>query len=200
MSWGGLRALGLQTRAKGERHSHNLPAVMVSNHQSFLDTLLLGSIWPAKVVPIGKKEIGFIPIIGWWFVACGARLIDRSQSAAAKNILDNQIGFIHRGYGIGITPEGTRNKKGFGLLPFKKGAFHLAIKAQVPIIAFVVAPLGNLANWEKKKLSKALIPIEILPPFSTKGLTEADVDSLMKKVRDEMETTLAKLERELVLL
>jgi len=200
MSWGGLRALGLQTRPRGEKNSESLPAVMISNHQSFLDTLLLGSIWPAKVVPIGKKEIGFIPVIGWWFVACGARLIDRSQSAAAKNILDNQIGFIHQGYGIGITPEGTRNKKGFGLLPFKKGAFHLAIKAQVPIIAYVIAPLGNLANWESKRLRKAIIPIEVLPPFPTQGLTEADVDSLMKKIRDEMEITLSRLEKELVFL
>jgi len=200
MSWGGLRSLGLKTRILGEEHTKTLPAVMVSNHQSFLDTLLLGSTWPAKVVPIGKKEIGLIPIIGWWFVACGARLIDRSQSAEAKNILDNQIDFIHKGYGIGITPEGTRNKKGFGLLPFKKGAFHLAIKAQVPIVAFVIAPLGNLANWETKKLRKAIIPIEILPPFPTKGLNESDVDLLMKKVRVEMEAALARLEKELVYL
>lgn len=200
ISWGGLRALGLKTRLKGEAYLNTLPAVMVSNHQSFLDTLLLGSIWPPKVVPVGKREIGFIPILGWWFVGSGARLINRSQSAEAKNILDSQIGFIHQGFGIGITPEGTRNKKGKGLLPFKKGAFHLAIKAQVPIVAFVIAPLGDFANWDKKVLKKAIIPIEVLPPFSTQGLTESDVDSLMKKVRDEMEKTLNQLEKEIVTL
>lgn len=200
MAWGGLRALGLRTKLKGDQYLSTLPAVLVSNHQSFLDTLLLGSIWPRKVVPIGKKEIGFIPVIGWWFVACGARLIDRSQSKEAKNILENQVDFIQRGYGIGITPEGTRNKKGKGLLPFKKGAFHLAIKAQVPIVPFVIAPLGDLANWEKKKLKKAIIPIEVLPPIPTAGLTESDVDSLMGRVREEMEKTLTRLETELVYL
>lgn len=197
MAWGGLNALGLKTSISGESYLNELPAVMISNHQSFLDTLVLGSIWPKKVVPIGKKEIGFIPFIGWWFVACGARLIDRSQKASAKNILENQIPFILSGYGIGITPEGTRNKAGKGLLPFKKGAFHLAIKAQVPIIALVVAPLSDIASWKNRHLKKVTIPIRVLPPFSTQGLTESDVEPFMDKIHAEVLATVNKLESEI---
>jgi len=197
LAWGGLRILGLRTSLKGKSYLNTLPAVMVSNHQSFLDTLLLGSIWPRRVVPIGKKEIGWIPLVGWWFVGCGARLINRSRQAEAKSILDNQVDFILRGYGIGITPEGTRNKSGKGLLPFKKGAFHLAIKAQVPIVPFVVAPLEKVAHWDSKVLKKALIPIEVLPPFPTQGLTEKDVDQLMNQVRSKMLETLNSLEKEI---
>jgi len=112
--------------------------------------------------------------------------------------LENQIKFIHSGYGIGITPEGTRNKKGEGLLPFKKGAFHLAIQAQVPLIAFVVAPLAKVAHWESKILKRARVPIEVLPPFPTLGLTENDVGTLMNEVRVKMEEALIRLESEIV--
>lgn len=194
LAWGGLKILGLKTRLLGSSNLDTLPSVMVSNHQSFLDTLLLGSIWPRKVVPIGKKEIGWIPVIGWWFVSCGARLINRSRQQEAKSILENQVDFIRSGYGIGVTPEGTRNKMGKGLLPFKKGAFYLAIKAQVPIVALIVAPLEKVANWDSKRLNKALVPIEVLPPFSTQGLTETDVDKLMEQVRSQMEEALIRLE------
>ena len=200
LAWGGLRALGLKTTIQGQDYLKELPAIMISNHQSFLDTLILGSIWPAKVVPVGKREIGWIPIIGWWFVACGARLINRSAAQAAKGILDQQVDFIKsgEGFGIGITPEGTRNRAGKGLLPFKKGAFHLAIKAQVPIITLVVAPLGDIANWQKKTLCSAIIPIRVLPPFSTTGMNENDVDRLVQTVREAMEKTLTELETSLV--
>ena len=86
-----------------------------------------------------------------------------------------------------------------GLLPFKKGAFHLAIQAQVPLIAFVVAPFSKVAHWESKTLNKAQIPIEVLPPFSTAGLTEKDVEALMNQVRTQMEEALVRLEAEIVL-
>lgn len=198
LSWGGLKILGYRTKLEGLEYSQILPAVMVSNHQSFLDTLLLGSVWPKGVVPIGKKEIGWIPIVGWWFVLCGAKLINRKSAKEARSTLDQQLEVIRRGFGIGITPEGTRNLSGKGLLPFKKGAFHLAIQAQVPIIAWVIAPLGNIANWQKKKLRKAVIPIAVLPPIPTQGLTEADVDSLISKVREAMLKKLEELEEKVV--
>jgi len=197
MAWGGLKALGLKTSISGAHYLKDLPAVMISNHQSFLDTLILGSIWPEKVVPIGKKEIGYLPLIGWWFVGCGARLIDRSQKESAKNILENQIPFILSGYGIGITPEGTRNKKGQGLLPFKKGAFNLAVKAQVPIIGLVVAPLGDIASWKERRLKKVTIPIRVLPPFPTKGLSESDVESLTNQIHRKVLETVNELGSEM---
>lgn len=200
ISWGALKILGFETTISGDEHLKTLPSVMISNHQSVLDTFLLGSIWPARVVPIGKKEIGWVPIIGWWFVACGARLINRQSAKEARSTIEQQIDFLKKRVGIGITPEGTRNKAGKGLLPFKKGAFHLAIKAQVPIVILVVAPLGEIANWKTKRLQKARVPIKVLPPIPTEGMTENDVDNLIRVVREKMEATLNALEKETVYL
>jgi lysophosphatidate acyltransferase len=198
LSWGGLKILGYKTSLKGKEYLHTLPAVLVVNHQSALDTLLLGSIWPPKVVPIGRKEIANVPIIGWWFVACGATLINRSSPEEARRTLDKQIALLKNGFAIGMTPEGTRNKLGKGLLPFKKGAFHLAIQAQVPIVPIVIAPLGEIANWKNKTLKKALIPIETLEPIPTVGLTEKDVDSLIEKVHSLMAKKLQELEGKII--
>jgi len=198
LAWGGLKILGYKTSLKGKDYLDTRPAVLVVNHQSALDTLLLGNIWPRKVVPIGRKEIANVPIIGWWFVGCGATLINRSHPQEAKKTLDKQIKLLRSDFAIGMTPEGTRNKLGKGLLPFKKGAFHLAIQAQVPIVPIVIAPLGNVGNWKNKTLRKATIPIETLAPVSTLGLTEADVDKLIQQVRMLMEQKLHQLENQII--
>jgi lysophosphatidate acyltransferase len=127
-------------------------------------------------------------------------LINRQSKKEARTTIEDQLPFLKQGVGIGITPEGTRNKVGRGLLPFKKGAFHLAIKAQVPIICLVVAPLAEVANWKNKKLRKARVPILVLPPVSTTGLTDSDVDKLISTVRHQMELAIVKLEKEIIYL
>lgn len=87
-----------------------------------------------------------------------------------------------------IFPEGTRSYYDHpDMLPFKKGAFHLAVQAQVPIIPVVVANYSNVLNV-KQKLFRPVgtIPIRILKPIETKGKTKDDVDALLEEVREVM--------------
>lgn len=182
-----LWLLGLKVDLRNGEHFKNHPVVLISNHQSALDVALIGAICPPDTVPVGKKEIAKVPFIGWWYAGCGGRLINRQNRSEAVGELEKLVDFIlKKKISIGIMPEGTRNKDGNSLLPFKKGAFHLAIQAQVPIVAMVVAPLSKIANWKSKKLVGATIPIQVLPPFPTKGLTEQDIPAFIEKVRTEM--------------
>ena len=83
-------------------------------------------------------------------------------------------------------PEGTRSHSAKPmLLPFKKGIFHLAIETQLPIIPLVCENYHHLYD-SKTRFDGGEIRIAVLPPVSTKGLTIADTDALIKRVYDAM--------------
>jgi lysophosphatidate acyltransferase len=93
-----------------------------------------------------------------------------------------------------IFPEGTRSYYDHpDLLPFKKGAFHLAVQAQVPIVPVVVANYSNVLNMKKKIYRAGTIPVRVLEPVETKGKTKDDVDALLEQVRSSMLAELKQL-------
>ena len=109
----------------------------------------------------------------------------RSQAVAAFDKAAEQMHSDRQS--VYIFPEGTRSYYDHpDLLPFKKGAFHLAVQAQVPIVPIVVANYSNVLNVKRKLFRTGRIPIRILAPVSTKGKTKEDVDGLLKEVRDKM--------------
>ena len=93
-----------------------------------------------------------------------------------------------------IFPEGTRSySEHADMLPFKKGAFHLAVQAQVPIVPIVVANYSNVLNVKRKIFTTGNIGIRALEPVQTKGKTKEDVDGLLELVRSRMQTELETL-------
>ena len=86
-----------------------------------------------------------------------------------------------------IFPEGTRSYYDHpDLLQFKKGAFHLAIQAQVPVVPIVVGNYSNILNMKRKIFRAGKIPARVLEPISTKGKQKEDVDALLQEVREKM--------------
>ena len=109
----------------------------------------------------------------------------RSQAVAAFDKAAEQM--RENRQSVYIFPEGTRSYYGHpDLLPFKKGAFHLAVQAQVPIIPIAVANYSNVLDVRRKLFRPGTIPVRIAQPISTKGKTKEDVDSLMQETRDTM--------------
>jgi len=81
------------------------------------------------------------------------------------------------------------------MLPFKKGAFHLAVQAQVPIVPVVVANYSNILNVRAKTFNAGTVPVSVLEPVETKGLGKDDVDALAAKIRKVMEEELVRITR-----
>jgi lysophosphatidate acyltransferase len=109
----------------------------------------------------------------------------RSQAVAAFDKAAQQMHSERQS--VYIFPEGTRSYYDHpDLLPFKKGAFHLAIQAQVPVVPIVVANYSNVLNMKRKIFTTGRIPIRVLEPISTKGMTKEDVDGLLQEVREKM--------------
>jgi len=175
--------LGIKLNIEGEENltvCH--PCIFVGNHQSALDVAIYGAMCPPNTVAIGKKEIAYIPLFGWLFKFSGGVLIDRKNKRKAISQIDDAVNAVkNKNVAIGILPEGTRNRTGKGMLPFKKGAFHLAVAAQVPLVPIVISEFAELVSFERKILRKGTINIRVLPPISTVGLDESVVSDLALK-------------------
>jgi lysophosphatidate acyltransferase len=114
--------------------------------------------------------------------------IERKSREQAVAAFDQAAEQMHSNrQSVYIFPEGTRSYYDHpDMLAFKKGAFHLAIQAQVPIVPVVVANYSNVLNMKRKIFQSGTIPIQILEPISTKGKTKEDVDALLHECREKM--------------
>jgi 1-acyl-sn-glycerol-3-phosphate acyltransferase len=187
-AWGALRILRIEVQVEGKEYlESSQPCIYVVNHQSGLDMATLGNIYPQRTIVIGKKEVILIPFFGIFYIAAGNILIDRSKTVKAVAGLKQAVETIHqKKVSIWIFPEGTRNRLGDGLLPFKRGAFHMAVQAQVPLVPIVCGPLSELAHWKKRKLKGGRIRVRVLPPISTKNIQPEEVDELTQNTREKM--------------
>ena len=121
--------------------------------------------------------------------------IDRTNRKSAVAAFDSVAKHMQsERQSVYIFPEGTRSYYDKpDMLPFKKGAFHLAVQAQVPIVPIVVANYSNILNIRKKIFRAGRIPIKVLPPIETKGMETKDVDGLRMRVREEMMKVLVEI-------
>jgi lysophosphatidate acyltransferase len=186
---------GVMTRVLGWRvaleHPDRLfstsPAVVVGNHQSNLDTVPWATFFPPRSVAVGKKEILKVPFFGWLWKATNNILIDRSNAIAARESLAAAAERIRaEKLSVWVLPEGHRNSKP-EMLPFKKGAFHLAIAAQVPVVPFATSPMWTVLDAKRWMVRSGVVTVRILPPIPTAGMTDADVDSLSLAAREAIE-------------
>lgn len=167
-------------------HTHT-PCVYVGNHQSGMDMATYGGMYPPNTKIVAKSELRLVPIFGFFLWFAGHVFINRFKKNRAISGLDKAVENIqHRKISIWIFPEGTRNKTGSGLLPFKKGAFHMAIAAGIPIVPMVSSSLQGIAVWENRCIKGGHVTIKILPAISTQGLTKNDVDTLRETVYQRM--------------
>lgn len=187
-SWGALKILGIKLRLKGEEYLEgSQPCVYVANHQSALDVATFGAIYPSRTLVIGKKELLWLPFFGLYFIAAGNILINRQKRVKAILNLSHAVKAVqNRLASIWIFPEGTRSRGKVELLPFKKGAFMLAIQAGVPLVPIVCAPLETLMDGKTRKFRKGTLTIQILPPIQTHPRQLEDLDLLIQEVREKM--------------
>ncbi|KAG0709908.1 hypothetical protein DFH29DRAFT_792958 [Suillus ampliporus] len=179
------RVLDIQVEVEGEEHLQTCPMVMVGNHQSMLDILYLGRVFPRKASIMAKKQLQWSPLGPWMFMS-GAVFVDRGNSTKAHESLA-AAGEEMKSKGISLMmyPEGTRHCQEVpSLLPFKKGAFHLAVQAGIPVIPVICENYWRI--YHKGVFGTGTIKVRVLPPILTAGLSASDVPELTTLVRDQM--------------
>jgi len=176
-----------------ERLDDARPCVFVANHQSFLDVVTFGSIFPKRTVSAGKREIGRIPIFGWFYRLSGNLIIDRGNPRGARDSLEDAARTIRQeSISVWFMPEGHRNT-GPQLLPFKTGAFRLALAARVPVVPIVAEPLGVIADTTRRLARPGVLRIKVLEPVPTDTPDQRSVAELAATVRARMQEELDRL-------
>ncbi|KAI0841549.1 acyltransferase-domain-containing protein [Hypoxylon sp. FL0890] len=173
-----------------KRHLETVrPAVFIGNHQTELDVLMLGCMFPKYCSVTAKKALKNVPFLGWFMSLSGTIFIDRKNSKDAREAMSGAAREIQkRKQSVYIFPEGTRSySKEPELLPFKKGAFHLAVQAGVPIVPVVVANYSHVLYIKGLVFKSGKIPVKVLDPIPTIGLKAEDVDELTRSTRELMQ-------------
>jgi len=179
----GSKFAGLDISIKGK---HNLedfrPAVFCFNHQSSADFFIIMKLLRKDFTGIAKKELELTPI-GPIFKALGAVFIDRSNKAKAIEAMKPAVEALKNGISVAIAPEGTRSgSKTLGT--FKKGAFHLAMKGQVPIIPIVIKN-AYLAMPKGSSIFKPThIEVVVLDPVDTSEWKAKNINQYVEEVRN----------------
>lgn len=144
-----------------EKHLEKVrPAVFIGNHQTELDVLMLGTMFPPYCSVTAKKSLKNWPFLGWFMALSGTVFIDRKNAKDARQAMSGAADEIKtRKQSVYMFPEGTRSyAKDPTLLPFKKGAFHLAVQAGVPIVPVIVANYSHVLYLKDFTFKSGKIP------------------------------------------
>jgi 1-acyl-sn-glycerol-3-phosphate acyltransferase len=187
----GAALAGIRTRVEG---LGNLPpnqaVVFCANHQSNIDPPILFNALHPRLHVLFKAELKKLPLLGRAFQVGGFVPIDRASRDQSMAAIEEVARSLRDGNSFLTFPEGTRSRTG-ALLPFKRGPFLMALKAQVPVVA--VAVQGGTASMRKGSwiVRPTTVSVRVSQPIETKGMSLADRETLADQVRARVEDLLA---------
>lgn len=171
-----LAAAGVSLEVEGQENLwRTRPAVFVFNHQSQLDVVILAALLRRDFTGVAKQELAKDPTfaaMGW---LADVAYIDRTDKVAAREALAPALESLGAGTSLVIAPEGTRSPTP-RLLPFKKGAFHLAMQAQVPMVPVVIRNAGEIMPSRSMILTPGAVDVRVLAPVPTVDWTAENLD------------------------
>ncbi|MBA3889435.1 MAG: 1-acyl-sn-glycerol-3-phosphate acyltransferase, partial [Gemmatimonadaceae bacterium] len=179
-SWLAAAGVTIDVRAN-EDLDRGRPYVVVANHESFVDILLISHL-PMEMKWLSKAEFFKIPLVGWMMKLATDIPVRRGERESAIEALRQCRIRLDRKVSVMIFPEGTRSRGG-ELLPFKDGAFRLAIEAGVPVLPIVVAGTRHAMAKGSFRFQHARAAVRVLEPVETTGMTLEDVPRLREQVR-----------------
>ncbi|MES2124472.1 MAG: lysophospholipid acyltransferase family protein [Gemmatimonadota bacterium] len=159
-----------------------LPYIVVANHESFSDILLLCHL-PWEMKWLSKVELMRIPVLGWTMWMANDIPVKRGRAASAREAIAACRTRLAQHCSVMMFPEGTRSLTE-ELLPFKDGAFRLAIDAGVPVLPLAIHGTRDAIAKHDWRINPATAIVQILEPVSSEGKTTA---ALKQEVRERIE-------------
>ncbi|MCL1926328.1 MAG: 1-acyl-sn-glycerol-3-phosphate acyltransferase [Syntrophorhabdaceae bacterium] len=178
-----LWMLGVTVEGRGvSRVDPDKGYVFLSAHTSYLDPPVLTIVFPQPLFWVFKKELSKIPVFGWALLAMGQIMVDRSDAKQARKSMGDAGKELTGNMSVLVFPEGTRSKDG-KLQPFKKGGFHLALGAGLPVVPVRIHGSHELLPADALTVRSGHVVVELFDPIPTEGKTESDIPELMSQVR-----------------
>lgn len=166
----------------GEGIDWSAPALFVCNHQSMIDIPTAFMALPCNLRFIAKRELSHVPFLGWYMRATGMIFVERGESKKARQSIRLAGERVKEGASVLAFPEGTRSLDG-KIREFKKGAFVVAIEAQVPIVPVAIEGAQRVLPRGGFRVRPGEIRVGIGAPIPTHGLRYEDRDVLIDRVR-----------------
>lgn len=166
------------------------PAVFMFNHQSGLDMLVIGSLIRRDLTGVAKKEASRDPRFAPVGLLVDVAYVDRANSTQAVEAMKPAVEKLGEGVSIAIAPEGTRSATP-KLGRFKKGGFHIAMQAGVPVVPIVIRNAGDRMWRNSFFLHPGEVDVVVLEPISTENWSAETIDDHVAEVRERFEATLA---------
>jgi putative phosphoserine phosphatase/1-acylglycerol-3-phosphate O-acyltransferase len=185
-----LGLAGVELRVAGEEHLWSArPAVFVFNHQSSFDVIVISRLLQRDFTAVAKAELAHDPRFAPLAALAGVAFVERGNRSQSRAALAPVVEKLRSGISLAMAPEGTRSSTPT-LGPFKKGAFHIAVEAGVPVVPVVIRNAGEIM-WRASLVARpGTVDVVVLPPVPTEGLEPDDVDALSDRVRQQFVDTL----------
>jgi len=187
-----LGILDVKVEVEGAEKLETRPAIFICNHQSMVDIVVLAKVFPLRTSIVAKKSIQWTPL-GPFMAMSGTVFVDRGNGPqAVRSLAVAGEKMKSRGTSLWMFPEGTRTSQEIpSMRPFKKGAFHLAVQAGIPIVPVVIENYWRL--YHPGYFGTGTVKVRVLPPVPTTDLGTADVHDLANRLRDQMLITLREI-------
>jgi len=193
----GLSMVGVRVEVSGlEWLDPNQTYIFTPNHQSLIEVPLFVAYLGRNPAYLGKKEVFKYPVFGYGIRLIGMVPVDRSNSPAAVESAKLATENLRRGKSFVVYPEGTRSRDG-SMLPFKKGAFMMAIDAGVPIVPVTVSGASKIMPKAQVKVFPSTVRITVHEPISSAGYSKENVVELMQRTRAKIFSALDETEADL---
>jgi 1-acyl-sn-glycerol-3-phosphate acyltransferase len=181
-----LAVAGVSVRVlHGDQLEPGRSFVVVANHESFCDILVLLANLPMQVRFMAKRSVFRVPVLGWSIAAAGFIPVDREDRSRGSETVAAALARLSGGRSVVVFPEETRSRTG-DLLPFKRGAAHLALKSGLPLLpiglagTFRVLPPGSLL------IAPGPVVMSVGDPIEVAGRTLKDRETLTRAAREEV--------------
>jgi putative phosphoserine phosphatase / 1-acylglycerol-3-phosphate O-acyltransferase len=174
---------GIRFKVIGEENTTQRPAVFFINHQSTLiDMLVTTRVVQRGFTVVAKAEVKQMPVLGQIFSMADVAFVDRSNTSKAVSALQPAVDRLRNGISIAMSPEGTRSfSPKIGV--FKKGGFHMARDAEVPIVPIVIRNAGEIMWRNANVVQEGTIEVVVHEPLPTTNWTKADLDAWVPRMR-----------------
>ena len=165
------------------------PYVYMANHSSLIDTPALFAYLPYQFKIMAKKELFYVPFMGWHLWASGNFPVDRGDARRTARSLRGVIDGLKGGKSLAVFPEGTRTPDG-RLQEFKPGVFKIALRAGVPIVPVTIR--GTFALLPKTTLAPrpGRVDVFIGEPIDTRAFDDKRLPELIKRTREAIQEKL----------
>ena len=179
-----LALAGVRVRVKNRvRLARDRSFVVVANHESFCDVLVLLAHLPMQVRFLAKRSVFRVPILGWSIAAAGFIPVDREERSRSAAAVEAALRRLKGGRSVVVFPEETRTRSG-ELLRFKKGAAHLALKSELPILPLGLAGTFRVLPRGTFLITPGPVVLAVGDPIETAGRSPRERTALTDETRE----------------